>query len=289
VAGMTAQEIMDNLSDRMSGKRVIAALAAAMNDATRQSRLLTWDPARFTDPHKHRMKEFRYLIHGLRRETDIGLASAPPARRNYVRLNLGAWIDDGTGNMRTGQYYLENPDIVSKSLLSCSVITQDKTETYADMYFGFILRVPKENIGAASPQDMNMGFDKATRPDMLAGETDARVRMAIIGESFIDGVASLYQMDLPTLDNLITQTTAHNEIAVIGLIGGSKVTVSGLFLKVSSKSMLPAEFDKDEELWSIGKYIRGCAEKLGVPIVPIPDAKVDAAAGESWFPGVFGG
>ena len=120
------------------------------------------------------------------------------------------------------------------------------------MYFGFILSVPKDNIGAASPSDMNMGFDSVTRPDMLACEPNKRVRMAIISESFVDGVACLFQQPLPTLQQVINQTKGHNEIAVIGSIGGSCVSIVGLFVKVLPHAMtLPSEFDMDEKLWNI--------------------------------------
>ena len=288
-AGMSAQELLDSVADRLSGRKIIAAMAAAQSDPVRQRALLTWAPANFSDPKSHRPQNFTYLIHGLRRRTGIGLASAPPARRDWVNLNLSAYIDDTTLDLKSGQYYLENTDILAKSLLSCSVVTHDKIKTYADMYFGFILHVPVDNIGAASSTDMDMGFDKATRPDMLAVEPDKRVRIAIITDSFVQGVATLFARPLPTLNELVTQTSvdSHNEVPVIGTMGGSVATVCGLFLKVTKQgSMLPPEFDVDQKEWQIRNVLLACADRQKIPIVMLPDPNL--AAGSSWFAALFG-
>lgn len=288
VSAMSAQGVLDDLAKSLSGKRHIAALAGALSDQTRCAAMNTWDPGLFTAPGSHRPDKFVHLIVGLRRQTDIGLASAPPARRDYVRLHLGDFIDR-SGTYRSAEHYLSNPDILTKSLISASVITETKSKTYANMHFGFVLRAPKELIGAASPSDMDMGFDKATRPDMLAVESDRNVKMALITDSFVQGVASLYMRDLPTREDLIARTPeiGHNEIAVIGSLGGMQVRVSGIFVKTSpGKPMLAAEHDIDDE-WDITKKIIACADRLGVPVVMIPDKNI--VAGETWYHSRYGG
>ena len=80
-AGMQTQDLLDELSRRLSGKRIIAALSGAQNDTKRQAALLTWNSAAFTSPKAHRSDKFCYMIHGLHRDTNIGLASAPKPRR----------------------------------------------------------------------------------------------------------------------------------------------------------------------------------------------------------------
>jgi hypothetical protein len=282
VAGMSAQSVLDDLANSLSGKRHIAALAGAQNDPVRRSAMESWNPDLFTLPGSHNPESFVHLIVGLRRQTDIGLATAPKARRDYVALHLSEFIDR-SGNYRSAEHYLSDPDILTKSLISASVITETKTKTYANMHFGFVLRAPKELIAAASPADMDMGFDKATRPDMLAVESDRNVKMALITDSFVQGVASLYMRKLPTRQDLITQTaeTGHNEIAVVGSIGGFAVRVSALFVKTTpGKAMLAAEHDVDDE-WEISRKIPACCDRLGVPLLRIPDKNV--TAGKTWF------
>lgn len=288
VAAMSAQDVLDHLATALSGKRYIAALVGAQNDPARKEAMETWSPDLFTPPASHRPDRFVHLIVGLRRQTDIGLATAPKARRDYVALHLSEFIDKA-GNYRSAEHYLSDPNILTKSLISASVITETKSKTYANMHFGFVLRAPKELIAAASPADMDMGFDKATRPDMLAIESDRNVKMALITDSFVQGVASLYMRPLPKRGDLITQTleAGHNEIAVVGSIGGFAVRVSGIFVKVSpGKPMLAAEHDADDE-WDITKKIIASADRLGVPIVMIPDKNI--VAGGTWFHTRYGG
>jgi len=288
VATMSAQDVLDDLATALSGKRYIAALAGAQNDPVRKTAMETWNPDLFTLPGAHKPDKFVHLIVGLRRQTDIGLATAPKARQDYVALHLSDFIDK-SGNYRSAEHYLSNPDILTKSLISASVITETKAKTYANMHFGFVLRAPKELIAAASHADMDMGFDKATRPDMLAVESDRNVKMALITDSFVQGVASLYMRPLPKRGDLITQTseTGHNEIAVVGSIGGFSVRVSGIFVKVSpGKPMLAAEHDVDDG-WEISKKIIACADRLGVPVVMIPDK--NTVAGKTWFHTRYGG
>lgn len=283
VAAMSAQDVLDNLATALSGKRYIAALVGAQNDPTRKAAMETWNPGLFTAPASHNPDNFVHLIVGLRRQTDIGLATAPKARQDYVALHLSDFIDN-TGKYRSAEHYLSNPDILTKSLISASVITESKTKTYANMHFGFVLRAPKELIGAASPSDMDMGFDKTTRPDMLAVESDRNVKMALITDSFVQGVASLYIRPLPTLANLIIQTpeTGHNEVAVIGSIGGLSVRVSGLFVKTTpDKAMLAEEHDVDDAEWEISRHIAACCDRLGVPLLRIPDKNIKP--GGTWF------
>jgi len=289
VAAMSAQDVLDELATALSGKRHIAALAGAQNDPVRKAAMDTWNPDLFTMPAAHKPDKFVHLIVGLRRNTDIGLASAPKARKDYVAIHLSDFIDKSSGTYRSAEHYLSNPDILTKSLISTSVITETKSKTYANMHFGFVLRAPKELIAAASHADMDMGFDKATRPDMLAVESDRNVKMALITDSFVQGVASLYMRPLPKRIDLINQTseTGHNEVAVIGSIGGFSVRVSGIFVKVSpGKPMLAAEHDTDDE-WEISKKIIACADRLGVPVVMIPDKNI--VAGKTWFATRYGG
>lgn len=282
VAAMSAQDVLDSLATALSGKRHIAALVGAQNDPVRKEAMETWNPDLFTPPASHHPDKFVHLIVGLRRQTDIGLATAPKARRDYVALHLSEFIDSSS-NYRSAQHYLSNPDILTKSLISASVISETKTKTYANMHFGFVLRAPKELIGAASPSDMDMGFDKATRPDMLAVESDRNVKMALITDSFVQGVASLYMRPLPKRADLILQTPeiGHNEVAVIGSLGGLSVRVSGLFVKTTpGKAMLAQEHDADDE-WDISRELAACCDRLGVPLVRIPDRNI--TPGKTWF------
>jgi hypothetical protein len=286
VGAMTMQGILDSLADAMSGKRQIAALAGAQADQTRQVAARTWDPNLFTPPERHSPTgDFVHLVVGLRRETDIGLATAPPARRDYVATHLSAFINEGSLTYKSAQHYLDDPGILKKSLISASVLTKAKCATYGGMHFGFVLKAPIETIAAASPSDMDMGFDKATRPDMLAVESDKKVRLALISDSFIQGVAALYMRELPARDELVLRTAVngHNEVAVMGTIGPHSVSVSALFVKTTSvgRAMLAAEHDVDERLWKISQVLPRCADALGVPIIRIPDPNL--VAGKTWF------
>lgn len=284
IGALSAQDILDGLAEALSGTRHIAALAGAQADPTRQAAARSWDPNLFTPPESHDPAgAFVHLVVGIRRETNIGYASAPPPRRDYIETNLAAFIDD-RGNYLSAQHYLSDPSILRKSLISASVLTREKCTTYAGMHFGFVLRAPIETIAAASPSDMDMGFDKTTRPDMLAVEADQKVRLALISDSFIQGVASLYMRELPERDQLVLRTKAkgHNEVAVVGTIGRHSVSVSGLFVKTSpGRARLAAEHDVDDRLWNISRELPRCADRLGVPIIRIPDP--DLVVGSTWF------
>jgi hypothetical protein len=283
VSNLSTQQVLDYLADKLSGKHSIAALYGAQTDPNRVLAMNTWDPMLFTQPEAHNPAQFVYLVVGLRRETNISLLSAKPGRQDYVQKNMSQFIT-ATGDYMSAQHYLSKPDILKTSLISSSVITETKTKTYGNMHFGFILRAPKETIAFADSRDLNMGFDKTTRPDMLADLDNQLSRIALISTSFIDGIASLYQMPLPARNTVITGTAVngHNEVAVIGTIGKYEVGVAGIFVKTTpGKPMLAAEHDIDDEKWSISRELPKCADRLGVPLVRIPDPNLPA--GKTWF------
>lgn len=285
VAGLTPAAIVDTLARALGGQHHIALIAAAQSDAARRTALATWNPNNFTPPAAHKARgEWKHLVVGLRRETDIGLANSTPARKDYVQQHMSAFITADEKYL-SAKHYLTDPSILTKSLISASVLTRQKVTTYAKMHFGFVLHVPTELIAFAAPKDLDMGFDKTTRPDMLAGK-DGMSRMALISDSFIQGLANLYARPLPTLASVIADTPVegHNEIAVVGSIGAAAVRVTGLFVKTTDEAKgggepkLAKEHDVDEATWEISKVMKKAASDLGVPIIRIPDPKLEAGA-----------
>lgn len=137
----------------------------------------SWAPNHFTDPAHHDARNFRYIVHMI--EFANGRHST---RAIYKYLT---------------QEIAQNPC----ATISTSVIDQDHRSTYGT--FGFILKVPADNILLARSSDIASQY--------LPGNTEAERFNYALNNS------ASYIEPTPTLENLIKGTTAgHNEILVEG-------------------------------------------------------------------------
>jgi hypothetical protein len=137
--------------------------------------------------------------------------------------------------------------IADKPVISTSLISADKPTTWGP--FGFILKVPCENIVAGGPEDL--GTPLASRGEVLEASLTLLHRFR--------GLSS------PREILSKTRPPIHNEIVVRGTSSsGAKVEIAGLFLKTDSsgKPLLSAE--QAVEFASLDK-------QLHVPVVRIPD------------------
>lgn len=126
----------------------------------------TWAPSFFTNPTKHSMSQYTYVVHALQRdpskvaEYNLNNASeleilnklqtkyagfAKLDTRNPVKHNL---------NVDFLAQYLDNPDIIQNNIISSSVISEKKHATYYPI--GFIMEVPPECIYITSPSDVSV-------------------------------------------------------------------------------------------------------------------------------------
>jgi hypothetical protein len=223
----------------------------------------------------HNAGSFRYII--------TGVVKAPQkiAARGYMRtqqeaddyakyLNRfpGTFLLSETRDVGTekqvdtlkilpAKRYLSSPDLLRQDVISTTLIDQDHVSTYFP--WGFILKVPPENIISASNKDQAV----ANRPSNVITEMERVNR----------------EKGLATPDQVLAGTsgrnghTGYNEVVVIGKSPeGTQVDVIGIFVKVSPNGNLyirPGE--TQPYVNDLIVDITSCSVANNIPVVKIKD------------------
>lgn len=256
-------------------QRSISEISAILTDPSRES----WAPAQFTDPRQHRRDDYRYIITALR---TVVPTIADPQEIAYLEQHRRAYLlRDSTNAARRRfnitQYYLSDPTCLSHEVLSCSVISHRKNKTYQNMSFGFVLHVPKNNVCAAGHQDLvAASVQNTARGQNLAGLSGHKRRVK--SNDFLSQMAGKAKRNLPTPAQILelSGVNGHNELIVVGTFMG-QVRAKAIFVKVTGRDKLWRSFVEDEATFTtntqtnISAMIFACAERNGIPIIPIPD------------------
>jgi hypothetical protein len=204
-----------------------------------------WDPKHFTDPKAYKAdKPFKFIVWGMM-NTHTGRGTP------YFKI-------------------LENPDIAKTFLISSSIIDQVHKSTYYP--YGFILKVPKENIISTNSKDQAFKNYKAMTEGMTAAEaTDMLPEVRRVSAS--------YEIAKP--DDILKGTSGkggaygYNEIAVMGTSPeGKSVDVVGLFVKVKDDNNTPYVRKGMKTPWvteEVQEHIDKLVEKKKIPICNIID------------------
>jgi hypothetical protein len=246
----------------------------------------TWN--NFTDPKAHDPKEFRYLVHGIMQDTskvaEKGFQASGPvsdeAWNNLLakyagyytikRVETSARNADGTITrgykeqlwVDFRRYYLEHPDVLQSTMISTSVIDQDHVSSYYP--FGFILKVPPENVYSAAPEDQSV---KNRAEDFLKELT------RVLHNKAHDKLLTPEQVLEGTKRD--KGNTGYNEVVVVGRSPeGKKVEVTGIFVKIAPDGGLYVR-PGDKEPYVTPETLRmlvDAALALGIPLIRIVDS-----------------
>ena len=260
VLNKTMSEIKEALRELVKG--FCPALAIAGEHIGLSGRE-DWDPGQFSDPMPLASGKFCYLIHGLnpghvmlgQRHVKEGKviehsdyaqehANYDKATKKIASNYLVTSIQEGRGHQIEQVHlfplklYLDNPNLLTYDLISCSLIDQDHTTTYHQL--GFILEVPADCIWATSVTDMSI-------PNRLNPMVD-RIDLILMGYYLDYGIA-------PPGDLLTRTGGGHNEVVALGTsTGGKTVRVKALFVKVTPDGMnlAPHQANKPEITKEVG-------------------------------------
>lgn len=236
-----------------------------------------WATTHFTEPTRHSMTKYMYLVHTLMRDpskvAECNLNNTTELENlNKLKEKYHAFHKLDTKNKYKTNLmvdflaqYLSDPNIIRQNIISSTVISQAKHATYYPI--GFIMKVPPECIYITSPTDL--GIKNRT--------TD------IIGELKKTGSAT--NLSILTPQEVLAQTGqpagefGYNEVVVVGTSPeGKQVSVVGIFVKTDARGDLyiykgtgqiagtDTFVDANTE-----KLLRECSEKFNLPIVAIPD------------------
>lgn len=236
----------------------------------RYSNLDAWDPSNFTTPTDGVMHGYRFLVHSIMADASKVASKAQMTQMEWD-ATLKKW-DASISEVKKGglgdnlfvhfaKQYLNNPAILKSTIISMSLISNQKHATYYP--FGFILNVPKENVYSASSKDQGVANRAANAVTELA-----RVYTDKAGGT------------LPTPDEVLQGTTGvngktgYNEVVVVGRSPeGQEVSVVGIFVKVHPNGNLYVPPGQTKpyvtpELWDLVKAQR----RKGLPVARIVDA-----------------
>jgi len=212
-----------------------------------------WDSAFFTDPQNSNSENYIYIV-----------TAIAPSGENSQSLseNLSQLVDQ----MKDSEFIpdpkvdiYENPKKISeKGVISGSVITPKNTATFRDI--GYILRVPAQNIIAASSGDLYIN------------NCSARANIARFKGS-----------KLPSPEEVTSYRGLEghrqiNEVVILGNTPHGKVEIVGVFYKTVAGKAKATDLEFKA---------RRLASKIGdVPIIPIdePQKKIEDSidVGFSW-------
>lgn len=151
----------------------------------------------FTDPRTHDDNRFCYLVYAYNPPAQLALRELARREKAY-----SSSADMGYVNL------LEHPELIAtRPTISTSVIRQDHTATFADV--GYILKVPAENVLAASPDDRGTFVKDRQELEQLKERRD------IYG----------------TVDQLVRASSALNEVVVTGKTEAGETEIVGIFYK----------------------------------------------------------
>ena len=244
----------------------------------------TWDPGRFTNPTNHNDGTFRYVITGVVK-APVKIACKGFGATDQDTQNFVAYIkkfppdflttdEKGKGNLKKTTLnikpalrYLSSPDALRYDIISTSVIDQEHKATYFP--WGFILRVPPENIISAQFKDQGV----ANRPTNVITEMERVHR----------------DKGLATPEEVLAATTGrngetgYNEVVVLGTSPeGKQIDVTGIFVKVTPDNKLYTRNREGEKPYvaELVEEIKKCSRAHNIPVVKVPDPSGKASTAD---------
>jgi hypothetical protein len=241
----------------------------------------TWDPGRFTDPTNHNTGGFRYIVTGVVKESRLasrGYMATQQDTEDFVSYlnkfppeHLSIQHQGKVGqqkeilHIKSALRYLRSPDLLRYDIISTSLIDQGHVSSYYP--WGFILRVPPENIISANRSDQAV----TNRPKNVINEMQRVNR----------------EKGLSTPEEILAATTGrngdtgYNEVVVIGRSPEQKqVDVTGIFVKVAPGNNLyirSRQNDDEPFVHDLIDEIDACSRQHNIPIVNIPDSSSKAS------------
>lgn len=242
----------------------------------RYSNLDAWDPANFTTPAHGVMNSYRFIVHGIMADP-----SKVANREDYAtKAEWDAALDKWDASIREvkkagmndrlyvnfAAKYLADPAVLRSTIISTSVISEHKHATYYP--FGFILKVPVENVYSASSKDQSVANRTADAVAELARVyTQKGGGTLLTPNDVLDGTTGA------------NGNTGYNEVVVVGRSPeGQEVSVIGIFVKIAPNGnfYVPPGRSKPyvtPELWALVK-----AQHLkGMPVVQLVDTSSAAS------------
>ncbi len=194
---------------------------------------------RLTDPKKHSDTDFRYLVHAVVSETDVGHSR----QQQFLCQEI---LRDPTIPYNRIDILATPERIAEKGVISTSLIDSEHRETWRAG--GYILRVPTDNILKTHSQDVGTQF-----------HTGEKTREALYRERDEKGLAN------PDTILQCTSPHAYNEVVVAGTgRTGRKVEIAGVFVKV-----FPNREQVDE---SLARRVRSIAYSRQLPVLEIQES-----------------
>lgn len=273
IALASHQQSTLNLKGATELERILRTEFSVNRDTSLQ---MYWSPNNFTDPSNHNDQNYRYIIHGLQ-----GNVVKVFRDENTVASRFDDWVtrysntpganyqQGGVGVMpsiriKMYQEYLRNPSLLKTDIISCSVIAHQANGTYTD--FGFILRVPTQNVMLTSARDLaykNRRGDQRAEIERYASTTPMQTPADIVR-----GMAAR-----ASGKSQLEKNRTYSEIVVLGTSPeGGQVQVSGLWLRVNedgdayshqTSSYKPTVDDE------ISAHMLRCAATFNLPVVEI--------------------
>lgn len=258
------EALKEDLVEMISGKAALSRILSSRSHGKRD----LWDLGGFTHPKDHNPKKFRYIVHAM--VPAVGFTGTK--RRDFMKAKgREQFLTDD--ELKVADYYLTQTGVIKTEVLCCSIIDQEKTNTYRGSAFGFVLCVPKQNLVAAFSTDAASAAKIGRgRADRLVEMTDPLHRL-IETDKFLEDLSGLYDSPLDSPDEILAaskQHDAHNELVVMGSLLGQSVRVAAIFVKTNSDKLLKSFVELDEK-WNVSKSIHACAKRLEIPIVDIPE------------------
>lgn len=201
------------------------------------SDLSGWE--KLTDPKKHSDTYFRYLVHTVVSENNIG----SPIQKLFILQEMQR---DQSIKFEAIDLLATPERIAEKGVISTSLIDSKHRETW--QAGGYILRVPTGNILETHSQDCGTAF-----------HTAEKTRAALYQKRDAEGIANP--------DTILQLTSAHsyNEIVVAGTgRNGEKVDIAGVFVKVFPNGELVDE--------ALARRMRMIAYSRKLPVIEIQES-----------------
>lgn len=219
--------ILRPLTSKLNGTHAANVPTLSIYDHAREK----WDPSRFSDPRAHDPKNFRYLIHAVPQQS---------------------WAS------RAGGFLREAESRLFEGWMSGSVVANGNVNVYLDSYtrFALILEVPKANIFAATPFDMQSRHRKNywRQPTL----------------EYLDMLQKRHGIKHP---EELLQSTGLNEVAFAVGEHDSKIRIKGIAIiaapEHAASGRIFANRDEAENTHFLAE-VRAAAAERNWPVVVIP-------------------
>ena len=201
------------------------------------SALDSWHPRHFTTPVAGIANQYRFMVHGIMAATSVAgrigfnsdltkeqwkglLQRYDSSVRSITHLNKGKATESKRLDVNFAKMYLKDPSLIQRNIISTSVISHKKHASYYP--FGFILKVPPQNIYSTSGSDQGV----VNRTTEIVDELTKVMTNKGGGR-------------ISTPDEILQQTNqknsniGYNEVVVVGASPfGTLVKAIGIFVKI---------------------------------------------------------